>query len=91
MKKYQRHTKTEDILNRFPALRKRLESAERTPPVPGAPRVKERGRFQNIALFDRAKRSYGTHRDKEAQAPAAGWAICRERISARTRSPRLFK
>ena len=89
MKKYQRHTKTEDILNRFPALRKRLESAERTPPVPGAPRVKERGRFQNIALFDRAKRSYGTHRDKEA--PAAGWAICRERSSARTRSPRLFK
>ena len=39
MKKYQLHTKTSDILSRFPALCKRLEGAERTPPVPGAPRV----------------------------------------------------
>ena len=39
MKKYQLHTKTEDILNRFPALCKRLEGAEQTPEVPGAPRV----------------------------------------------------
>ena len=39
MKKYQLHTKTEDILKRFPALCMRLEGAERTPPVPGAPRV----------------------------------------------------
>jgi len=39
MKKYQLHTKTEDILKRFPALCKRLEGAERTPPDPGAPRV----------------------------------------------------
>ena len=39
MKKYQLHTKTEDILNRFPALCKRLEGAERTPAAAGAPRV----------------------------------------------------
>ena len=39
MKKYQLDTKTADILNRFPALRKRLESAERTPASPGTPRV----------------------------------------------------
>ena len=39
MKKYQLHTKTEDILNRFPALCKRLEGAERSPQMPGAPRV----------------------------------------------------
>ena len=39
MKKYQLHTKTEDILKRFPALCKRLEGAERTPELPGAPRV----------------------------------------------------
>lgn len=39
MKKYQLDTKTDDILNRFPALRKRLESAERLPEGPGAPRV----------------------------------------------------
>ena len=39
MKKYQLHTKTEDILNRFPALRKRLEGAERTPETAGVPRV----------------------------------------------------
>ena len=39
MKKYQLHTKTEDILKRFPALCKRLEGAERTPPTAGAPRV----------------------------------------------------
>ena len=39
MKKYQLDTKTADILNRFPALRKRLESAERTPAAPGVPRV----------------------------------------------------
>ena len=39
MKKYQLHTKTEDILKRFPALCKRLEGAERTPPTPGASRV----------------------------------------------------
>lgn len=39
MKKYQLHTKTEDILKRFPALCKRLEGAERTPQAAGAPRV----------------------------------------------------
>ena len=39
MKKYQLHTKTDDILSCFPALCKRLEGAARTPPVPGAPRV----------------------------------------------------
>ena len=39
MKKYQLHTKTEDILKRFPALSKRLEGAERTPEAAGAPRV----------------------------------------------------
>ena len=39
MKKYQLHTKTEDILKRFPALCKRLEGAEQTPEVAGAPRV----------------------------------------------------
>jgi transposase len=39
MKKYQLHTKTEDILKRFPALGKRLEGAERTPEIGGAPRV----------------------------------------------------
>ena len=39
MKKYQLHTKTEDILKRFPALCKRLEGAERIPPAPGGPRV----------------------------------------------------
>ena len=39
MKKYQLHTKTDDILNRFPALCKRLEGAERTPETPGTPRV----------------------------------------------------
>jgi len=39
MKKYQLHTKTAEILKRFPALCKRLEGAERTPPTPGAPRV----------------------------------------------------
>ena len=39
MKKYQLHTKTEDNLNRFPALCKRLEGAERTPVMPGVPRV----------------------------------------------------
>ena len=39
MKKYQLHTKTEDILKRFPALCKRLEGGERTPQMPGAPRV----------------------------------------------------
>jgi transposase len=39
MKKYQFHTKTEDILKRFPALCKRLEGAERTPEMAGAPRV----------------------------------------------------
>ena len=39
MKKYQLHTKTEDMLNRFPALCKRLEGAERTPVMPGVPRV----------------------------------------------------
>ncbi len=39
MKKYQLHTKTDAILKRFPALCKRLEGAERTPPMPGAPRV----------------------------------------------------
>lgn len=39
MKKYQLHTKTYDILKRFPALCKRLEGAARTPPGPGAPGV----------------------------------------------------
>ena len=39
MKKYQLHTKTEDILKRFPALCKRLEGAERTPEVAGVRRV----------------------------------------------------
>ncbi len=39
MKKYQLHTKTEDILKRFPALCKRLEGAEQIPEVPGLPRV----------------------------------------------------
>jgi transposase len=39
MKKYQLHTKTDDILKRFPALGKRLESAQRTPEIPGLPRV----------------------------------------------------
>ena len=39
MKKYELHTKTEDNLNRFPALRKRLEGAERAPASPGTPRV----------------------------------------------------
>ena len=39
MKKYQLHTKTDSILKRFPALCKRLEGAERTPQMPGAPRV----------------------------------------------------
>jgi len=39
MKKYQLHTKTEDILKRFPVLCKRLEGAERTPQTPGNPRV----------------------------------------------------
>jgi len=39
MKKYQLHTKTDDILKRFPALCKRLECGERTPQIPGAPRV----------------------------------------------------
>lgn len=39
MKKYQLHTKTDDILKCFPALGKRLEAAERTPPAPGLPRV----------------------------------------------------
>jgi transposase len=39
MKKYQLHPKTEDILSRFPALCKRLEGAERTPEIPGVPRV----------------------------------------------------
>ena len=39
MKKYQLHTKPDDILNRFPALRKHLEAAARTPEGPGAPRV----------------------------------------------------
>lgn len=39
MKKYQLHTKTEDILKRFPALCKRLEGAERTPAAAGLPRV----------------------------------------------------
>jgi len=39
MKKYQLPTKTDAILKRFPALCKRLEGAERTPPMPGAPRV----------------------------------------------------
>ncbi len=39
MKKYQLHTKTEDILKRFPALCKRLEGAERNPEMAGAPRV----------------------------------------------------
>jgi len=39
MKKYQLHTKTDSILNRFPALRKHLEAAARTPEGPGAPRV----------------------------------------------------
>jgi len=33
MKKYQLRTKTDDILNRFPALCKRLEGAERTPRI----------------------------------------------------------
>ena len=39
MKKYQLDTKTDDILNRFPALRKRLEGAERLPEAAGVPRV----------------------------------------------------
>jgi hypothetical protein len=39
MKKYQLHPKTEDILKRFPALSKRLEGAERTLEIAGAPRV----------------------------------------------------
>ena len=41
MKKYQLHTKTEEILKRFPTLCKRLEGAERTPEAAGAgaPRV----------------------------------------------------
>ena len=39
MKKYQLHTRTADILKRFPALCKRLEGAERTPAAAGAPRV----------------------------------------------------
>ena len=39
MKKYQLRTKTDDILNRFPALCKRLEGAERTPQAADAPRV----------------------------------------------------
>jgi len=39
MKKYQLHTKTDDILKRFPALCKRLEGAERTPEMAGAARV----------------------------------------------------
>jgi transposase len=39
MKKYQLHTKTDDILKRFPALCKRLEGAERTPQMPGTPRM----------------------------------------------------
>ncbi len=39
MKKYHLHTKTEAILSRFPALCKRLEGAERTPEMAGAPRV----------------------------------------------------
>jgi len=39
MKRYQLHTKTEDILKRFPALCKRLEGAERTQPTVGAPWV----------------------------------------------------
>ncbi len=29
--------------------------------------------------------------DQEANAHTVGWANCRDRISARTRSPRLFK
>lgn len=39
MKKYQLRTKPDDILNRFPALCKRLEGAERTPQAADAPRV----------------------------------------------------
>jgi transposase len=39
MKKYQLHTKTEDILKRFPALCKRLEAAEKTSDTSGGPRV----------------------------------------------------
>ena len=38
MKKYQLHTKTDDLLNRFPALRKPLEVAARGPEGSGAPR-----------------------------------------------------
>jgi hypothetical protein len=36
MKKYQLHTKTEDILKRFPALCKRLEAAEKTSDTSGS-------------------------------------------------------
>ena len=39
MKKYQLHTKTNDILKRFPALCKRLEGAEQSPEATGVPRV----------------------------------------------------
>lgn len=39
MKKYQFHTKTEDILNRFPALGKRLEAAASPATAAGPPRV----------------------------------------------------
>ncbi len=39
MKKYQLHTKTEDILKRFPALCKRLEGVERTAETVGVPRL----------------------------------------------------
>ena len=38
MKKYQLHTKTDDLLNRFPALRKPLEVAARRREGSGAPR-----------------------------------------------------
>ena len=55
MKKYQLHTKTDDILNRFPALRKRLEGALSPWQVPrdvwvGEIPATERGKISRRAL-----------------------------------------